>query len=179
MRSSDGGGSPGASGGPGGPRDRRTTHRAAIEIPAILHMGGRRVDCSLRDLSTRGIALAMRESLAPGMVVRVAFRLPNARQPVEVAGVLVRQAGGRDDGTVGLEFVEPDADTMRIIETFVDRNRSDRPFSHRRLDGPDTERVEVSEDAARLRGLYRKAVDDVAEKPKRRGLLARWRQRWR
>ena len=137
------------------------------------------MNCTVRDLSTHGIALTLRESLAPGMVVRVAFRLPNSRQPVEVAGVLVRQAGGREEGTVGLEFVQPNADTMRVIETFVDRNRSDRPFFRRRLDGPDTKRVEVSEDAARLRGLYQQAVDDVAERPKRRGLLDRWRRRRR
>ena len=173
----DGPGNDAGSGGrrPAGPRDRRATHRAAIEIPAVLQVGNRDIHCSIRDLSTQGIALALKESVAPGMVVRVVFRLPNSRQPVEVTGVLVRSAGGRTDNTVGLQFVQPDADSVRVIETFVARNRSDRPFSRGR--GPDTARVQTSESAASLKGLYQAAVDDVVEKPgKRRGLLARWRR---
>ena len=43
------------------------------------------------------------------------------------------------------------------------------------MEGPDTARIVVSEEAGSVRGLYREAVDDVAEKGgKRRGLLARW-----
>ncbi len=151
------------------PRDRRASHRAAIEIPAALHIGSRRIDCSIRNLSAQGIALAIRESVAPGMVVRVVFRLPNARQPVEVAGVLVRSVGGRDGNTLGLEFIEPDADTVRTIKTFVARNRTDRPFS--RADGPGR-----AGDA--LEGLYERAVSEVAEKTgKRRSLFDRWKRR--
>ncbi len=158
------------------PRDRRATHRAGIEIPAVIQLGMREVACSVRDLSTRGISLVVKESLAPGMVVRAVFRLPNARRPVEVTGVLVRQAGGRDKTTVGLQFVEPDADSVRIIRTFVGRNRSDRPFS--RGGGRDTARIEAGKSAASLQGLYEKAVDDVGEKGrKRRGFLARWLHR--
>ena len=159
------------------PRDRRGTHRAAIEIPAVMRIGGREVSCSIRDLSTGGIALAVRESVAPGMVVRIIFRLPNARQPVEISGTLVRRVGGPGESLVGLEFVEPDPDALRIIETFVLRNRSDRPFS-RGADGPDTSRVAASEDTAALRGLYQKAVDEVIDKPgKRRSLFHRFRRR--
>lgn len=159
--------------GPKRPRDRRATHRAAIEIPAVLHVGTREVGCSIRDLSTRGIALVVRESLAPGMVVRVGFRLPNSRQAIDVAGVLVRAAGGRGQSTLGLEFVEPDADTVRTIRTFVERNRSDSPFSQRRRRGPDTLRVTHREQAEALRGIYQKAVGDKAKTGKRRSLLDR------
>lgn len=185
MTEHEGKGAGGGAAGPARPRDRRATHRAAIEIPAVLRVGNRNLDCSIRDLSTKGIALSLKESVAPGMVVRVVFRLPNARQPVEVAGVLVRQVGGRMESTVGLEFIDPGADALRDIRTFVERNRSDLPFSRRERGpgktGPDTARVVVGESggsAASLRGLYRKAVDDVAEKGgERRGLLARWLRR--
>lgn len=170
----------GSSARPGGaPRDRRATHRAAIEIPASIHLGSRRIGCSIRNLSAQGIALTSRESVAPGMVVRVVFRLPNARQPLDVAGVLVRSVGGRDGATVGLQFIEPDADAVRAIETFVARNRSDRPFSGGggaaapAKDGGGRERR-----ADPLAGLYKRAVSEVAEKSgKRRGLFARWRRR--
>lgn len=170
-------GPPGQS--PGAPRDRRATHRAAIEIPAVMHVGTRVVDCSIRNLSTQGIALAIGESVAPGMVVRVVFRLPNARQPVEVAGVLVRTVGGLDDSTIGLQLIEPSADSVRVLETFVARNRSDQPFSLGRADGRRAAGADRSKSGARLDGLYKKAVDEVAEKPgKRRGLFARLRGRF-
>ena len=160
------------------PRDRRVTHRAAIEIPAVLHVGTREVDCSIRDLSSRGIALALKESVAPGMVVRVVFRLPNSRQPVQVSGVLVRTGGGRQDSTVGLQFIEPDADSVRVIDTFVARNRSDQPFSRDRARGPGATSADKSESGAPLEGLYKKAVTEVGEKTgKRRGLFDRWRRR--
>ena len=162
--------------GAGAPRDRRASHRAAIEIPATLHIGSRRIDCSIRNLSTQGIALAIRESIAPGMVVRVTFRLPNARQPVEVAGILVRSVGGRGGSTLGLQFIEPDADAVRTIRTFVTRNRSDRPFSLAAGRGAGGGRGRAVGDP--LEGLYKRAVSEVAEKTgKRRGLLDRWRRR--
>ena len=179
MSGDSAGGSPPRPPGSARPRDRRGTPRAAIEIPAVMRVGGREVNCSIRDLSTGGIALAVRESVAPGMVVRVVFRLPNARQPVEIAGTLVRRVGGPSGSRVGLEFVEPDPDALRAIETFVQRNRSDRPFS-RGADGPDTSQVTASEDAAALRGLYQRAVDEVIDVPgKRRGLFDRFRRRRR
>ena len=143
----------------------------------MLRVGERAVDCKIQDISTRGVALAIRGGLPPGMAVRVVFRLPNARQPLEVAGVVVRQAGARTKSTVGLELVDPDADTVRAIETFVARNRSDRPFSRDR-EGPDTDRIQVAEDAAALRGLYREAVDQGAEQRGGRWrLFDRWRRR--
>ena len=166
--------------GGGAPRDRRATHRAALEIPAVLHVGTRHVDCSIRNLSREGIALAVKESVAPGMVVRVVFRLPNARQLVEVAGVLVRTGGGRSENVVGLQFIEPNADAVRVIDTFVARNRSDLPFSERPPEAPTAPGVEVvdSRPTESLEGLYKRAVSDVAEKGgKRRGLFARWRRR--
>ncbi len=144
----------------------------------MLHGGTGEVACSVRDLSTRGMALVLKQGLAPGMVVRVSFRLPNARQPLEVAGVLVRAAAELGNSTVGLQFVEPDADVLRAIETFVRRNRSDRPFSRRRWSGPDTGPVVTSGSAASLRGLYKKAVAEVGKKDgRRRGLLGRWLRR--
>ena len=159
------------------PRDRRATHRAAIEIPAVLDLGTRQVHCTIRDLSVQGIALSLRESIPPGMVVRVVFRLPNARQPVEVTGVLVRASGGRAEGTVGLQFVQPSADSVRAIETFVARNRSDRPFSGAARGGRAPAEVERKGKGDSLSGLYRKAVDDVAAAEKRqRGFFARWRR---
>lgn len=168
----------GPGGGAGAPRDRRASHRAAIEIPAALHLGSRRIDCSIRNLSAQGIALSIRESVAPGMVVRVVFRLPNARQPLEVAGVLVRSIGGRDGSTLGLQFIEPDADAVRAIETFVARNRSDGPFSRggaRGAAGGGRGRA-----GDRLERLYEKAVSEGAETSgKRWSLLERWRRRGR
>lgn len=182
MSGKSGGGPPEGAADPGRPRDRRTTHRAAIEIPAVLRVGDRRVTCTVRDLSTTGISLTTGERLAPGIVVRVAFRLPNARVPVEVSGSLVRQSGSRAESTVGLRLVEPDAETMRTIKTFVSRNRSDRPFS-RRPGGsgrPDPGELEISDGEAELRGLYRRAVDGVGKKPQgRRGLLDRLLRRGR
>lgn len=161
--------------GTGTPRDRRARHRAAIEIPAALHIGNRRIDCSIRNVSTQGIALAIREGVAPGMVVRVVFRLPNARLPVDVAGVLVRSGGGRGGSTLGLQFIEPDADAVRTIETFVARNRSDGPFA--RAAGRGTAEGGRGRTGDPLKGLYEKAVSEVAGKAsKRRGLLDRW---WR
>jgi hypothetical protein len=174
--SSKGTGPPGT--GSGAPRDRRATHRAAIEIPAILHVGTREVACTVRDLSRQGIALVVKGSVAPGMVVRVGFRLPNSRQPVEVSGVLVRTDGGRHHSTIGLQFIEPNADAVRVIDTFVDRNRSDRPFSRRPARGRRLAGVDTSESGAALDGLYKKAVSDIDEKGgRRRGLFARWLHR--
>lgn len=161
----------------GAPRDRRATHRAAIEIPAVLHVGTREVGCSIRNLSAQGIALALPESVAPGMVVRVVFRLPNSRQPVEVAGVLVRTVGGQHESTVGLQFIDPSADAVRVIDTFVARNRSDQPFSRERPSGRPAAEDEGNKSGARLEGLYKKAVDEVADKPgRRRGLFDLWRK---
>lgn len=166
----------GASGGL--PRDRRATARADIEIPAVLRVGTRDVACTIRNLSTQGIALAVTESVAPGMVVRVVFRLPNARQPIEVSGILVRIDGGRLLGTVGLQFIEPGADSVRDISTFVTRNRSDLPFSGRPAGARKSGRPDKSESGASLGGLYKRAVKEVAEKrAKRGGLFARWRDR--
>ena len=88
-----------AGSGAGAPRDRRATSRAAIEIPAVLHVGTQELACSVRDLSIKGIALTLKESVAPGMVVRVVFRLPNSRQPVSVSGTLTRQSGSRSESS--------------------------------------------------------------------------------
>lgn len=111
------------------------------------------------------------------MVVRVVFRLPNSRQPLDLAGVLVRSVGGRDGATLGLQFIEPDADAVRAIDTFVARNRSDRPFS-RAGAGPAKDGGGRDRAADPLEGLYRRAISEVAEKTgKRRGLFARWRRR--
>ncbi len=171
----------GASGGrSGAPRDRRATPRAAIEIPAVLKMGSREVPCTIRDLGSQGIAVAVRESVVPGMVVRVAFRLPNARQPVEVAAVPLRSDGGRGEGRVGLSFIDPDPDAVRAIETFVARNRSDQPFSRRRAAAVGTAGAGASESGQSLDDLYDRAVSAVDEKvDKRPGLFERWRRRGR
>ena len=172
------GSGPGAGGAePSRPRDRRATHRAAIEIPAVLDLGTREVHCTIRDLSVQGIALSLKESIPPGMVVRVVFRLPNARQPVEVTSVLVRASGGREEGRVGLQFVQPNADSVRAIETFVARNRTDRPFSGATRGGRAPAEAARQGSGDSLSGLYRKAVDEVATAEKRqRGFFARWRR---
>lgn len=171
------GNGPGAGAPPRAPRDRRATHRAAIEIPAVLNLGTREVHCTIRDLSVQGIALSVKESIPPGMVVRITFRLPNSRQPVEVTSVMVRASGGGAESTIGLQFVQPNADSVRVIETFVDRNRSDRPFSGAARGGRARVEGERQGTGDSLSGLYRKAVDEVAAaKKRRRGFFARWRR---
>jgi hypothetical protein len=164
----------------GAPRDRRGGPRAAIEIPAVLHMGTRALACSIRDVSIQGIGLAVGESVAPGMVVRIVFRLPSSPQPIEVAATLARVAGSRNERVVGLQFVEPSADALHAIGTFVSRNRSDQPFSHRRraADGGAGAEADESDSSASLAKLYERAVSDVENKPpKRGGLLDRWLRR--
>jgi hypothetical protein len=176
--STKGRGAPG--GRSGAPRDRRATHRAAIEIPAVLKMGAREVHCTIRDLGSQGVAVAVRESIAPGMVVRVVFRLPNARQPVEVAAVPLRSDGARREGRVGLSFIDPAPDAVRAIETFVARNRSDQPFSRRRAAAAGTPGAGTSESGHLLDELYNRAVSEVDEMGSRRpGVFERWRRRGR
>lgn len=171
----------GSGGGPprrAAPRDRRAANRAAIEIPAQLRVGTRELPCTLRDVSLEGIALNIGENIAAGMVVQVAFRLPNSRQPLEVACAPVSSEGGRQRGVLGLRFVDPTPEVQRVIGTFVERNRSDLPFSRR----PPARSVPAGggrEGAGEvLDDLYQRAVHEVGEKrDERRGLFARWRRR--
>ena len=164
--------------GSNGPRTRRVAHRAAIEMPAVLRLGTRDVHCRIHDLSTQGVGLEVKESLAPGMVVRVVFRLPNARQPIEITAVPVRSHGGGREAVLGLKFVEPGPYAVRAIETFVARNRSDQAFSRRRQAGTPVASPDRSESGAALDDLYREAVSEVAEKKDRRGgLWRRWLRR--
>ena len=161
------------------PRDRRQTPRAALGIPGVLGVGTRQVGCSILDMSRQGIALVVKETVASGMVVRLNFRLPNSHRPVEVAGVLVRSNRGQDGTTVGLQLIEPDADALRVIDMFVARNRSDRPFSgvgdHGADESADASQSERDES---LEGLYQEAVSGVSKNTeKRRGFFARWFRR--
>lgn len=161
------------------PRDRRATHRAAIDIPAVLHLGEEEFPCTILDLSVQGMAVSHKGGVPADAAVRLVFRLPNARQPLEVAGIVLRREPGTRSATLGIRLILPSEQVTAAIETWVSRNRSDRPFS-RPGGGGATAGADPTERDGDLAALYRSAVDGSAKKDGRRGgLFGRWRRKTR
>ncbi len=158
------------------PRDRRSQHRAAMQIPATVQLGSETFDCSVRDLSVEGMAISHSGGAKLGSILRVVFRLPNSPQPIEVAGVLVRTEPLETRGAWGLRFVDPPAQAVRAISTYVARNRSDLPFSQRAgtaggdLGLPSAASTRYDNT---LKRLYEQAVDEASQKKPKRGWFRR------
>ena len=80
------------------------------------------------NLSMGGTFLESDLLLEVGSLVRLAFRLPNSKNPTVVEGVVVRVADedslGRSQPGMGLEFTRMDGISRRALEDYLKSNLS-------------------------------------------------------
>ncbi len=84
--------------------------RALVLRPARLHSGGRSVDCEILNISAEGVKLRVAQDFEP------AGRLTLA---VESCGEHACDLVWRDGETLGLEYPEQNAETLRLYEALV------------------------------------------------------------
>ncbi len=140
-----------------------------------VRLTDRELVCQSHGISVAGLTLATDERVEPGTLMRLDFRLPYAEQPLALIAKLERIDRSGERSLWVLSFVELPRETVDIIERYVERHRSDLPFSSARGRQRPAAKREAEMDKA-LKGLYSRAVngDQPAGGPRRK----RW-QLWK
>ncbi|MDH3255132.1 MAG: PilZ domain-containing protein [Acidobacteriota bacterium] len=109
-------------------RERRAAPRTAFETTATVHMVNQEFKCQTRNLSPEGLALAGHEAMVPaGTFMRVQFKLPKEKQPIDVDGILVRSDPRNTSMIWGLRFIEPPDGAQSKIESYLDTRVPEPP----------------------------------------------------
>jgi len=77
--------------------------RVTIELPLTLHVDGEKVDATILNVSSGGLAIRSPKSLAHGSRIDISFTLPGTSSPIEARA---RLAWTAPEGLIGLSIVE-------------------------------------------------------------------------
>lgn len=98
--------------------NRRSSRRAAVEVPAIVEAGKKRVAFTIENLSVGGARLTGSTPLTVGEQLVIAFSLAGTRLVVTGEVVRIHTEDLLTD-QVAVRFVEPSAVVVSCIEDFI------------------------------------------------------------
>ena len=120
--------------------DERTTERRAEErrgwwFPVRVHYNNAQINAVCRDLTSRGMQLAVAEHLEIGTSVELAFSVPGGSSERTLRGTILRAEDNPDDDsrvlwpcTVGVELDKPDDALAELSASESSSNLRHRPL---------------------------------------------------
>lgn len=98
--------------------------RQHVRVPCLLSIGieseSQRIRGSVHNISRSGAYLTVDRPLAQGKAVRLTMKLLDDQRPIELLGEIVRsETLGDSLYGYGVQFLEADADSLRILKEFI------------------------------------------------------------